>query len=94
MPSSIPRNIPLPLTKTWNTYSLGCYGSYLPQVQEGLPSTICILPYSNIVLCYTGPPQQADIEGARTKKDRRREERNEIENEEFAIYDYIYHDQP
>jgi hypothetical protein len=41
----------------------------------------------NIVPCYTGPPQQADIEGAGMKKDRRREERNKIEKEEFAIYD-------
>jgi hypothetical protein len=35
---------------------------------------------------YTGPPQQADIEGAGMKKDRRREERSKIEKEEFAIY--------
>jgi hypothetical protein len=41
----------------------------------------------NIVPCHTGPPQQADIEGARMKKDRRREERSEIEEEEFTIYD-------
>jgi hypothetical protein len=62
-------------TKTWNTYSPGHCGSYLPQVQEGLPSGICILLYSNIVLYHTGPPQQADIEGARMKKDRGREEK-------------------
>jgi hypothetical protein len=87
MPSDIPGNIPLTLTKTWNTYSPGCCGSYLPQVQKGLPSTICISPYSNIVPYHTGPPQQADIEGAGIKKDRRREERCEIEEEEFTIYD-------
>jgi hypothetical protein len=87
MPSCILRNIPLLLTKTWNTYSPGCCSSYLPQVQEGLPSAVCILPYSNVVPYHTGLPQQADIEGAGTTKDRRSEERNEIEKEEFAIYD-------
>jgi hypothetical protein len=35
---------------------------------------------------HIGPPHQVDIEGARTKKDRRREEKSEIEEEEFAIY--------
>jgi hypothetical protein len=35
---------------------------------------------------YIGLPQQADIEGAGMKKDRRREERSKIEKEEFAIY--------
>jgi hypothetical protein len=74
-------------TKTWNTYSLGYCGSYLPQVQEELLSTIYISPYSNIVLCYMGPPQQADIEGAGMKKGRGREERSEIKEEEFTIYD-------
>jgi hypothetical protein len=92
MPSHMPRNIPLPLTKTWNTYIPGRCGSYLPQVQEGLPSTVCVSPYSNVVPCHTGPPQQADIEGAGTKKDRRREERNEIKKEEFTIYDHVRHD--
>jgi hypothetical protein len=28
------------------------------------------------------------------KKDRRREERNKIEKEEFAIYDQVCYDQP
>jgi hypothetical protein len=69
------------LTKTWNTYSIRHYGSYLPQVQGGLPTAICISPYSNIVPCHIGLPQQADIEGARMKKGRRREERSEIEEE-------------
>jgi hypothetical protein len=87
MPSHILRNILLMLTKTWNTYSLGYCGSYLLQVQEGLPSAICILLYLNIVPYHIGPPQQADIEGARMKKDRRSEERSEIEKEEFAVYD-------
>jgi hypothetical protein len=32
--------------KTWNTHSLGRYGSYLPQVQKGLPSAIYIPPYA------------------------------------------------
>jgi hypothetical protein len=36
---------------------------------------------------HTGLPQQADIEGAGTKKGRGRKERSEIEEEEFAIYD-------
>jgi hypothetical protein len=92
MPSHIPGNILLMLTKTWNTYSLGYCSSYLLQVQEGLPSAICILPYSNIVPYHTGPPQQADIEGAGMKKGRRREERSEIKGEEFAIYDRVYYD--
>jgi hypothetical protein len=39
------------------------------------------------MLYHTGPPQQVDIEGARMKKDRRREKRSEIEKEEFTIYD-------
>jgi hypothetical protein len=59
----------------------------LPQVQEGLPSAIYVSPYSNIVLCHTEPPQQADIEGAGMKKDRSREERSENEEEEFTRYD-------
>jgi hypothetical protein len=42
--------------------------------------------------CYTGLPQQADIEGAGMKKDRRRGERNEIEKEEFAMYNPVHHD--
>jgi hypothetical protein len=91
MPSHILRNILLTSTKTWNTYSPSCYGSYLPQVQEGLPSAICILPYSNIVPYHTEPPQQVDIEGAGIKKDRRREERSKIEKEEFTVYDQVYH---
>jgi hypothetical protein len=36
---------------------------------------------------HTGPPQQADIERAGMKKDRRREERSEIKKEKFTIYD-------
>jgi hypothetical protein len=87
MPSHILGNILLTSTKTWNTYSLGHCSSYLLQVQEGLPSTIYISPYSNVVLYHTGPPQQADIEGAGMKKGRRREERSEIKEEEFTIYD-------
>jgi hypothetical protein len=39
------------------------------------------------VLYHTELPQQADIEGPRMKKGRGREERSEIEVEEFAIYD-------
>jgi hypothetical protein len=39
------------------------------------------------VLCYTGLPQQADIEEAGMMKGRRREERSKIEEEEFTIYD-------
>jgi hypothetical protein len=91
MPSHIPGNIQLTLTKTWNTYRPGYCGSYLPQVQEGLPSTICISPYSNVGPYHTGPPHQADIEGARMKKGRRREERSEIKEEEFTIYDQVCH---
>jgi hypothetical protein len=86
MPSHIPRNILLPLTKTRNTYSLGYCSSYLLQVQEGLPSAICISLYSNVMLCHTGLPQLADIEGAGIKKGRRREERSRIKEEEFTIY--------
>jgi hypothetical protein len=78
--------------KTQNTYSLGHCGSYLPQVQGGLPSTIYISPYLNIVLCHTGLPQQADIEGAGMEKGRRREERNELKEQEFAIYDWVCYD--
>jgi hypothetical protein len=42
---------------------------------------------------HTGPPQQADIEGAGTNKDRRREERSEIEKEEFGIYNEVCYNQ-
>jgi hypothetical protein len=38
------------------------------------------------VLYQTELPQLADIEGARMKKDRRREESSEIEKEEFTVY--------
>jgi hypothetical protein len=62
-------------TKTWNTYSQGYCSSYFPQVQEELLSAVCVSQYSNIVPYHTGPPQQADIEGARMKKDRGREEK-------------------
>jgi hypothetical protein len=40
---------------------------------------------------HTGLPQQADIEGAGMKKDRRREERSEIKKEEFTVYNQVYH---
>jgi hypothetical protein len=41
MPSHIPGNIPLPSIETWNTYSLGRCGSYLPQVYPmGLGTTL------------------------------------------------------
>jgi hypothetical protein len=40
-----------------------------------------------MVSCHTGPPQQANIKGAGMKWDRRREERRNIEEEEFAAYD-------
>jgi hypothetical protein len=43
--------------------------------------------YSAVFEYRTGPPPQADIEGAGTKTDRRREKRNEIKKKEFAIYD-------
>jgi hypothetical protein len=38
------------------------------------------------MLYHTGLPQQVDIEWARMKRGRRREERSEIEEEEFTIY--------
>jgi hypothetical protein len=50
-------------------------------------SAVCALPYN-------GPPQQADIEGAGTKKGRGRNERSEIEKEEFAVYDRVRRDRP
>jgi hypothetical protein len=43
--------------------------------------------YSVVFKCYTRPPQQADMEGAGTKRGRGRKERSEIKEEEFTIYD-------
>jgi hypothetical protein len=92
MRSHILRNIPLLLTRTWNTYSLGHCGSYLPQVHPiGLGTILCHTG-STIVECCTRLPQQADIEGDGIKEDRRREERNEIKKEEFTIYDRVCQD--
>jgi hypothetical protein len=89
MPSHIPRNIPLPLTKTWNTYSPGRCGSYLPQVYPTGLGTTLRHTRSAVFECCTGPPQQADIEGAGTKEGRGRKERSEIEEEEFTVYDRV-----
>jgi hypothetical protein len=44
-----------------------------------------------MVSYHTGPPQQADLEGAGMKKDRRRKERGEVEEEEFAVYKRVRH---
>jgi hypothetical protein len=53
--------------KTWNTYSLCYYDSYLPQVQEGLPSAIYILPY---VCCHVMDyPNRQTEKGLRFKKE-------------------------
>jgi hypothetical protein len=93
MPSHIPRNIPLPLTKTWNTYSPGLCGSYLPQVHPTGLGTTLRRTRSAVFECCTGPPQQADIEGAGTKEGRGRKERSEIQEEEFAVYDRVRRDQ-
>jgi hypothetical protein len=91
MRSHIPRNIPLPLTKTWNTYSPGHCGSYLPQVHPmGLGTTLRHTCSAIFEYC-TGLPQQADMEGAGTKRGRGRKERSKIE-EEFAIYDRVCQD--
>jgi hypothetical protein len=86
MCSHILRNILLLLTKTWNTYSPGYCGSYLLQVYPtGLGTTLCHT-HSAIFEYCTGPPQQADIEGAGTKRGRGRKERSKIEEKEFAVY--------
>jgi hypothetical protein len=95
MPSRIPRNIPLPLTKTWNTYSPGRCGSYLPQVYPtGLGTTLRRKCFAICALPYNGPPQQADREGAVIQeRGRWREERSEIKVEEFAVCDRVCRDQ-
>jgi hypothetical protein len=65
MPSHIPRNIPLPSTKTWNTYSPGRCGSYLPQVHPtGIGTALRRKRSAICALLCNGPPQQADREGA------------------------------
>jgi hypothetical protein len=91
MPSHIPRNILLPLTKTWNTYSLGYYGSYLLQVYPmGLGTTLCCKHSAICALPCNGPPQQADREGSVIQeRGRWREERSEIKVEEVAVYDRV-----
>jgi hypothetical protein len=96
MPSHIPGNIPLPLTKTWNTYSPGRCGSYLPQVHPtGIGTTLRHKRSAVCALPYNGPPQQADREGAVIQeRGRRREERSEIKVEEFAVYDRVRHNRP
>jgi hypothetical protein len=67
MRSHTSRNIPLPLTKTWNTYSPGRRGFLLDhksiQREIGLPSAVRVLPYSNAV---------SDLEGTKAKRGRRR----------------------
>jgi hypothetical protein len=94
MPSHIPRNIQLPLTNTWNTYSPGRCGSYLPQVHPmGLGTTLRRKRSAVCALPCNGPPQQADREGAVIQeRGRRREERSEIKVEEFAVYNRVRHD--
>jgi hypothetical protein len=68
MCSHIPRNILLPLTKTWNTYSPGCCGSYLPQVHPtGLGTTLCCIG-SAIFKCCIGPGRGWDKEGQRKEE--------------------------
>jgi hypothetical protein len=96
MPSHIPGNIPLPSTKTWNTYSPGRCGSYLPQVHPtGIGTTLCRKRSAVCALPCNGPPQQADREGAVIQeRGRRREERIEIKVEEFAVYDRVRRDRP
>jgi hypothetical protein len=87
MHSHILRNILLPLTRTWNTFSLGCCGSYLPQVYPmGIGTTLYYICSAVFEYC-TRPPQQADINRTGTKTGRGRKERSEIEEEEFTIYD-------
>jgi hypothetical protein len=57
----------------------------------GLGTTLCRIR-STIFECCTGPPQQADMEGAGTKRGRGTKERSEIEEEEFAVYDRVCRD--
>jgi hypothetical protein len=86
MHSHISRNVPLPLTKSWNTYSLGHCGFLLDHKSKG--TTLCHIHSTIYVLPYNGPPRQADRQGAVIQeRGRRREERNEVKKEEFAIYD-------
>jgi hypothetical protein len=73
----ISRNILLLLTKTWNTYNLGCCGSYWLQVHPtGIRTT----------LCHTC---SAVFERNWNKERHREEERNEMKEEEFAVYGQV-----
>jgi hypothetical protein len=50
--------------KTWNTYSPGHCGSYLPQVHPtGIGTTLRRKRSAVYALPYNGPPRQADREG-------------------------------
>jgi hypothetical protein len=72
-PSRIPRNISLPLTKTWNTYSPGHCGSYLPQVHPTGIVTTLRRTRSAIFECCIGPGRGWDKErqqGERKKGNR------------------------
>jgi hypothetical protein len=64
MPSRIPGNILLPSTKTWNTYSPGHCGSYLPQVHPtGLGTTLC---HTRSAVCVL-PCKRTTIAGRQTR---------------------------
>jgi hypothetical protein len=66
-------NIPLPLTKTWNTFSPGRCGSYLPQVHPtGIRTTLCHT-HSAVFECCIEP-------GRCWEKERQREERKEVKS--------------
>jgi hypothetical protein len=88
MRSHIPRNIPLPLTKTWNTYSPGRCGSYLQQVHPTGLETTLRRTRSAVFECCIGPG------GGWDKERQKEEERNEIKEEEFAVYDRVRRDRP
>jgi hypothetical protein len=68
MRSRIPRNILLPLTKTWNTYSLGRCGSYLPQVHPmGIGTTLCRTRSAVFECCTWKGLEQRKAEEGRKK---------------------------
>jgi hypothetical protein len=73
---------------------VGHYGSYLLQVHPiGLGTTL-YYTHSAIFEYCTGLPRQADREEAVIQeRGRRREERNEIKKEDFAVYDRVCHNQ-
>jgi hypothetical protein len=68
-----PGNIPLPLTKTWNTYSPDCCGSYLPQVHPmGIRTTLCRTCSAIFEYCTEKGLEQRMVKGGKKEVRSRR----------------------